>query len=437
MFSQHDYLSERLNDNFAMEFFIKPFYNYHFFKSEVDGVGAVYEVLGKRTGKDTKVGQFFTPENIVEFMVRLADLDETDVVLDPACGTARFLTHAMKYMVDNVKGKDKKTRQQKIRKERLIGSDDDMNVAKLAKMNMYINKDGKTNIYDHDGLSLYNIEINKNGEEKTISYDNKIDVILTNPPLGDLSYQKINYDDEFKLKRMEIIPKRNLTKEQLDDYTKKFEYLKDKISKLNETDKKEKDTKRLDYYEDKIAECKGLIANGHEENIVTGNQMKGGALFINASKHYLKSKRSPDDKPEWRGGKLLIILDEGILNTDNYKNLRNYVKKYFYIKAVISLTKDAFVPVSKTSTKTSILYAIIKESHEDIQQEPIFFAHAEKVGVDTKGKICKNHLFNKGNDILSKYWNFKEDIMNSYKGNYFDKSKFVSKKFKGGEIHSH
>ena len=89
---------------------------------------------------------------------------------------------------------------------------------------------------------------------------------------------------------------------------------------------------------------------------------------------------------------MLTILDEGILNTDNYKHVRDYIKTHFYIKAIISLTRDAFVPVSKTSTKTSILYAIKKTDLTAIQKEPIFFAHVDKVGVDTKRKECENHL---------------------------------------------
>ena len=52
---------------------------------------------------------------------------------------------------------------------------------------------------------------------------------------------------------------------------------------------------------------------------------------------------------------MLIILDEGILNTQDYSCVREFIMRYFYIKAVISLSKDTFIPVSKTTTKTSIM----------------------------------------------------------------------------------
>lgn len=136
---------------------------------------------------------------------------------------------------------------------------------------------------------------------------------------------------------------------------------------------------------------------------------------------------------EWRGGKVLIILDEAILNTDNFKDFRKTIKQEFFIKSVISLTKDTFIPVSGTPTKTSILYAIRKEDRNVTQKEPMFFAHAAKVGLNTKRKVCENHLFNSGNDLLSKFMEFKEAILASYDRLTFSETKF-SKLFKAGTI---
>src|SRR5690606_32476855 len=145
---------------------------------------------------------------------------------------------------------------------------------------------------------------------------------------------------------------------------------------------------------------------------------------LNACKYYLKKERDSSAKPEWRGGKVLIILDEGILNTDNYKEVRQFILKHFYIKAIISLTRDTFVPVSSTTTKTSILYGVRKEDADASQTEPIFFAHADKVGLNTGKIVCPNHLFNPTpNIILSEYFDFKSRILNSYRGQHFDRSK--------------
>ena len=43
--------------------------------------------------------------------------------------------------------------------------------------------------------------------------------------------------------------------------------------------------------------------------------------------------------------------------------------------------------------------------------------------MDTKGKICDNHL----DSILDKYNKFKENILNSYEGKIFNKETFENK----------
>jgi type I restriction-modification system DNA methylase subunit len=422
LFTESDGLSEKMNDDFVIKYFIEPFSRYHFYTTKVDGLGAAYEVLGKLSGKDVKVGQFFTPENVVKFMVRLAELESTDKILDPACGTARFLTFGMEDMLSKVIGSNAESQKKQIRTRQLFGTDDDQNVAKLAKMNMYIHGDGKTNIKDNDGLLLYD-------------FDDGIDVILTNPPLGELTYMKDTYDKEFRLVRMEVIPRKNVTEEKMTQYQERLEYFQNKSRKARDLGKNTNQfDKKIQEYNGRIAECRVLISRGESEIETTGNQLKGGALFINAAKHYLKRTRDANALPEWRGGKLLIILDEGILNTLDYKNVRDFIRKNFYLKAIISLTRDAFVPVSNTSTKTSILYAIRKDDPDAMQKEPIFYAHAERVGIDTKKKVCPNHLFNSGNDILSKYIEFKKKVLASYAGAHFDKTKFLSQGFEKGRI---
>lgn len=424
VFTDSDILADKLDDDFVFKFFIEPFEKYIFYKRKIDGIGSAYEVLGMRTGKDVKAGQFFTPENVVNFMMLIADLQTSDIILDPACGTARFLIYSMRNMIDKVSGRNVDNKIEQIRRSQLFGADYDSNVAKLAKMNMYIHGDGKSNIFPKDGLMLYEM-------------DNQIDVILTNPPLGDQSYNKTDYDQDFKLTRMEVIPKRNLTQEKIEQQNKKLielEYTLQQNRGSFNGKKAKYIIKRISDFKQKIANLEADIRAGRAQLKVTGNQMKGGALFINAAKHYLKSVVDSNAPIEWRGGKLVIILDEGVLNTDEYSDVRSFIKRYFYIKAIISLSRDTFIPVSKTSTKTSILYAIKKDDPDSVQQEPIFFAHAEKVGIDTRKRVCANHLFGIGNDVLTKYLEFKQKVLDSYVGNHFNKEKFDRFKFLGGSI---
>ncbi len=429
MFEDSDKLAERLNDDFALQYFIKPFDEYQFYKEKVDGLGAAYEVLGKLSGKDVKLGQFFTPLNVVRFMVRLAELDPENFVLDPACGTARFLIFSMESMLARIKGQpDIKTKEKKIKTTQLIGDDYDSQVAKLAKMNMYIHGDGKANILDRNGLLLSD-------------FDNRVDAILTNPPLGDLSYRLQEYEsqnDEFRLKRMETIPRKNLTEEKLKNAKTKLVEWEGRFATAQSSGNQTLAAKyqaKVGAWRARVTELEFVIRSEKSEHEITGTQMKGGALFLTASKYYLKATRNPDEKIEWRGGKLVIILDEGILNDTRYKRVRDFIRRYFYVKAVISLTKDTFVPVSNTSTKTSILYLIKKEDPDAKQEEPIFYAHAAKVGIDTRKKITDNYLDEGGDNIISRFQEFKQKVLQSYDGgDRFNATRFSSFNFKEGKI---
>jgi len=440
MFTQNDYLVDSLTDDFIFDKIIPIFSRYNFIGTKVDALGAVYEVLALRADKDVKVGQFFTPENIVKFMVKLANLDLNDRVLDPACGTGRFLIHSMDDMVGKVARsnlRNKSSKCQDIRIHQCFGADIDTRIAKIAKMNMWIHGDGKSNIFggrEYNGLLLHKKEFN--GFE---TFDNSFDIVLTNPPLGDLNYQVIPFVDSENnldtpesdlrriintINRMPVLPIRNLTEEKASILRERIYQHRAALSELEDQDEIIKAKRKREVIKrnvEELTQVNAQILTKNFEYEITGNSMKGGALFLSAIWHYLKNKRDVDAPPEWRGGKMLIVLDEGILNTDNYKSVRNFLRSHFYIKAIISLTRDTFVPISKTTTKTSIIYAIKKTDLDAIQREPIFFAHVNEVGFDTKGKVINNDL----DTIFNDYSKFDRRIHKSYKGLEFSKELFV------------
>lgn len=441
MFTENDFLPDSLRDDFVVNVILPVFSKYNFLGTMVDALGAVYEVLAKRSEKDVRVGQFFTPDNVVRFMVKLAELEQDDKILDPACGTGRFLIHSMNYLLKTVNQPTEKKRREKvqeIKSNQLFGADIDMRVAKIAKMNMWVHGDGKTNIREVNGLTLFTLN--------DFNYENAFDVVLTNPPLGEINYQTITFtslgDIKSRLLRFPILPVKNKTLEKKKEIINKIEMYERELEELYELrDKTPPDSKEYRELTTKITIKERTIRNNYqrlqtiEEAIssgkmeleITGTKMKGGALFLPAIWHYLKNDTEKSDLPEWRGGKLITILDEGILNTDEYSDVREYLKTHFYIKAIISLTRDTFVPISKTSTKTSILYAIKKTDLKAKQKEPIFFAHVEKVGVNTQGKETENHL----NKVLEDYFKFKEVVLKSYRGKEFIKDLFLQQMQKG------
>ena len=111
---------------------------------------------------------------------------------------------------------------------------------------------------------------------------------------------------------MEVIPQKNVTEENL----RKYEGQLANLQSLQHTTPSQQ--KRIQNLLAKRAECKFAIKNGTPVLVTLGNQMKGGALFLNAAKHYLKDISNINMPIEWRGGKLVVIVDEGVLNADEY-----------------------------------------------------------------------------------------------------------------------
>lgn len=392
-----DRLHDGVRDTFVVEKLLPVFDEYDFHAGRVDVLGAVFETLARRAEKDTRVGQFFTPQPVVDFCASVVPLRPNDVVLDPAVGTARFLIRAMQTMMK--RGEPSQFRM--IKAERLLGSDIDAWVATIAKMNMYIHGDGKTNIHVANGLAL--------GDRGTFAafprgLSEQIDVVLTNPPLGDTSHsvavehwqRAANPNDPTDptvlLDRLGVIPMRSVEGQQLEAAEQAFAKHEAAIAELESrlpdpAAKRSLPAKRKarDRRRDQIAQLRAVISSGGEQRVPVNASMKGGALFLGAIADYLKPVRDPDARPEWRGGWAGIVVDEAILNTPDYGPTRAFLRERFYVKAVVSLTREAFQYLAKTSAKTSVLFLVRKPEDGKAQAEPVFYAHAERVGYSPTG----------------------------------------------------
>ena len=130
-------------------------------------------------------GQFFTPEQIVSLCVEMLQPTKDDVILDPACGSAGFLSQAMRYIYENsLKGKPEKEKRRFV-ENNIFGIEINPTVAKLAKMRMILDGDGFSNIMVADSLADFegiNSIATKIG--KDVNLENHFSLILTNPPFG-------------------------------------------------------------------------------------------------------------------------------------------------------------------------------------------------------------------------------------------------------------
>jgi type I restriction enzyme M protein len=125
------------------------------------------------------LGQYFTPRNVVEFMVEAVDPKIGDHIVDPFCGTGGFLIYAFELVSDKIRlqefsDKEKARWREELSSRCLFGCDWTDRTSQACKMNMMVHGDGSSGIFKHDGF--------KNVAGK-ISED-EFDLCLTNPPFG-------------------------------------------------------------------------------------------------------------------------------------------------------------------------------------------------------------------------------------------------------------
>ncbi|MDY7562418.1 N-6 DNA methylase [Pseudomonas sp. CCC3.2] len=178
----------------TFQYVVKELAAVSFYDCSLDSKGAAFEYFVRATLKGKKLGQYFTPRELVQTMLAIVGQKKivTSVitgtpikVLDPACGTGGFLVFLMQDSLNQLKKlldakditKAAYDNAKSLIKERIFfGSDANEGVAASAKMNMIIAGDGHTNIQNEDSLS---------SAAKNWSVDvPNCDLILTNPPFG-------------------------------------------------------------------------------------------------------------------------------------------------------------------------------------------------------------------------------------------------------------
>lgn len=318
-------------------------YNLSTTSDDVKGI-AFEQFLGKTFRGE--LGQFFTPRTIVDFMVSILDPQEGELVCDPCCGSGGFLIKAFEYVREKIE-KDIEEQKESI-KEQLYGDDyekmsakkkqevdsevarifsylnEELNInnekgrlrslsfdciygtdanprmARTAKMNMIMHGDGHGGVHHHDGL------LNVNG-----IFENRFDVILTNPPFGSRVEKdlKITEADKFTDEAKIAVYKNRYG----DAYTQALKQVNDNVGKS-----------LLSLYK---------IDNGLTE-----------VLFIERCLNLLKP-----------GGRMGIVLPEGVLNGTNIQKAREFVEGKAKILLIVSIPQDVFI-ASGATVKPSLLF---------------------------------------------------------------------------------
>ena len=394
----HDHLFDdnakiEIREN-SFEQIVKELEIYNLSTTSDDVKGIAFEKFLGKTFRG-ELGQFFTPRTIVDFMVSVLDPQEGELVCDPCCGSGGFLIKAFEYVREKIekdieqqkedikaqfygdeydKMSDKKKQEVEaevsqtfsylneelnINNEKgrlrslsfdcIFGTDANPRMARTAKMNMIMHGDGHGGVHHHDGL------LNVNG-----IFENRFDVILTNPPFG---------------ARVE----KDLKISEADKFTDEA-----KIEEYKELYGKEEYERALSQVNDNVG--KSLLSLYKIDSSLTE------VLFIERCLNLLKP-----------GGRMGIVLPEGVLNNTNLQKARDFVEGKAKILLIVSIPQDVFI-ASGATVKPSLLF--FKKFTEEEAFEYSQILHQAQMNVSSKYENEVNELERKlklrGKEALSK-----------------------------------
>ncbi|MFI6680143.1 class I SAM-dependent DNA methyltransferase [Kribbella sp. NPDC050470] len=138
---------------------------------DFDVVGQFYGEFLKYTGGDGKgLGIVLTPKHVTELFSLIANVSKDDTVVDICAGTGGFLISAMMKMA---KTATTNAEIESIKRDRLIGVEQQATMYALAASNMILRGDGKANLYQG---SCFDVAITKAVKS------HKPNIGLINPP---------------------------------------------------------------------------------------------------------------------------------------------------------------------------------------------------------------------------------------------------------------
>lgn len=393
LFDENETIKIREN---SFEQIVKELQVYNLSTTSDDVKGIAFEQFLGRTFRG-ELGQFFTPRTIVDFMVSVLDPQEGEYVCDPCCGSGGFLIRAFEYVREHIENevevrkedvkkslftddysKLPKKEQEKIDQkvidafskmnyeldinnpmgrlrslsfDCIYGTDANPRMARTAKMNMIMHGDGHGGVHHHDGL------LNVNG-----IWEGRFDVILTNPPFG------ARIDKELKITEAD----RFTDIEKIKAYEKRYgkENYDNALKQVND----HIDQPILDLFQ--IGKFSGLTE----------------VLFIERCLNLLKP-----------GGRMGIVLPEGVLNNTNLQKVRDFVESKAKILLIVSIPQDVFMAAGATVKPSLLLFKKFTEDEaEEYNRIYIQVLHEVEAKYDEEMTNIDVKLAKRGKEALTK-----------------------------------
>jgi len=312
-------------DAASLTYVVGELQNYAITEATRDAIGDAFEVFIGPAVRGEE-GQFFTPRNVVQLMVRLLDPKPGETVVDPACGSGGFLVVALEHVWSALESEGRakgwsdtmlERKRREVASRCFRGIDKDSFLTKVTKAYMAIIGDGRGGIHCEDGLAEPS---HWEGDTQASVKLGSFDIVITNPPFG----SKIKVKGATKLAQYELARKWKPPGKHNNDWEMQPKLVLDQSPQL---------------------------------------------LFVERCIQLLKP-----------GGRLAIVLPESIFGMPVYGYVVKYLFDNFRLRAFISLPEEIFQP--STHAKTCI---VVLENSPPSPDDEIEMAIADWCGHDSRG----------------------------------------------------
>lgn len=279
------------------------------FNSNLDVVDEAFEYLVSKSSKGEK-GQYFTPRWVIDMCVKMMNPQDSETVIDTACGSAGFTVHAIFHVWKQIledQGlaashlftmEEKPQRCKDYVRDKVFAIDFDEKSVRVARCLNLIAGDGQTNV-----LHL-----------------NTLDWPKWDETAKDTDWRDTYGEGWKKLRRLQ---------------SDKGSYRGFGFDVLMANPPFAGDIKQGDML--------SVYDLGHKENGKAESKVGRDLLFIERNLDFLKP-----------GGRMAIVLPQGRFNNSSDKRVREFIAERCRILAVVGLHPNTFKP--HTGTKTSVLF---------------------------------------------------------------------------------
>lgn len=323
--------SDRLKlDDESLVYVVGELQNYCVMDADRDAIGDAFEVFIGPALRGAE-GQFFTPRNVVDMMVKILDPKPGEKIIDPCCGSGGFLIAALEHVwlqVDARADRSAWSAERRIKEKVRVamecfrGSDKDAFLARVCKAYMALVGDGRGGVFCANGL-LSPSEWSPSMQEKVRL--GSFDVVLTNPPFG---------------KNIVVKGPRILSQFQLGHRWKK----------------------------DKASGEWEMQSALHEDQ-------PPQILFIDRCLQLLRL-----------GGRMGIVLPESVFGMPTYEYVVAYLRSRTKILGVVSMPEALFKTSGKGGTHAKVCVLFLENTRpENGESWDVFMAEAKWCGHDSRG----------------------------------------------------